>query len=1158
MNAHPSRLLSPMFAAFAVTVAQTPVSVGKGSYASFPPPQAGATVDSFQRVSRLDVLPGETRPIPTNDWWTNVLTSPFGGDLWSHPLVSSADALGARVWFPLEPAANGDGMQRGNPIRIGGGNFAPTRDLAADWGDWHVVVRLEDGAKHLDMTLVRGMPLVWFEVEGFAPTLWLPAGAKAYTASGSALALTATTLDRLVIAFDGRSVGVQLPAGTKVSSQAGSLALELPPNQGWFSLAALPDSKDLDAWRAWGTTIPRKTDVRWERTPGSSMRTTWEVTGQDMSGGSNANFLQTFLPHQWREAIVAPTWRPETWLCPRGRLKSASGSRFVFEHAMPGIVPEFGPADADPASDPSPWSKVVQDELTTGYFSKSTYGADTYWGGKDLVLLAKHAVFAQRTGHPQAASILAKARSALVDWLTWTPGEAAHYFAYYPRWKALVGFQESYGSSQFTDNHFHYGYLIHAAALVGTLDRQFLSEYGPMLRRIVQQYAAWDKNNPDYPFLRTFEPWTGHSYAGGTGSPTGNNQESTSEAMQSWIGMFLLGAAMGDTAMRDAGAFGYQSESRATLEYWFDWKHGNFAPGWKHSNVGIVFDGGNSYGTWFSANPLHIHAIQYLPIAPGFDYLVRDTAWARSEYAAMQREATASEGYADETDYGDDWANVAFSFRQLFEPAEVCRRFSVDRTTGKGWTKEINAGVTYAYAHANRQLGPRAWDYTYSLPTVAGFRHPATGIVTHVAWNPDTVEVSCEVRSAGKPVGIIRLPARSVVRHRMDAKLVGLEIATPAKTLPVGVATRISITGRDQYGASIDVGRATWKASSGTISNSGDFLSSTASDSVRIEAIAGGLTVSTTVRCGDKPRLARLEIHPAYVQILTNQSARLKVRGVDQYGDPIPLVSTDWTASAGAKVDASGTVTSTNAGTSWIFVRSDARIDSIPLDSYDRLVDLVAGSTATASSSLGANTAAKAIDNSRTTRWESEHGIDPSWIQVAFPKSFQLVQTVIDWENAAARRYRVQVSEDGKTWSDWAAIEGGDGGIDSLTGKGHGRFARVLGLERTTAYGYSMFELRLRGFPRTAYSALLDADTADWTESDASVEPKPVLGRKESIRIGNQLVSLDLRPDERVVSVRLLDPHGRVISRTPGGLTTCILLVTTNLGRHASPIALTP
>ncbi|RYF59106.1 MAG: hypothetical protein EOO39_33555, partial [Cytophagaceae bacterium] len=59
----------------------------------------------------------------------------------------------------------------------------------------------------------------------------------------------------------------------------------------------------------------------------------------------------------------------------------------------------------------------------------------------------------------------------------------------------------------------------------GMLDPDFLSDsqYGGIARKIAKQYANWDRTDPNFPWMRTFDPWVGHSYAGGTSSGNGNN-----------------------------------------------------------------------------------------------------------------------------------------------------------------------------------------------------------------------------------------------------------------------------------------------------------------------------------------------------------------------------------------------------------------------------------------------------------------------------------------------------------------------------------------------------------------------------------------------------------------------------------------------------------
>ena len=56
--------------------------------------------------------------------------------------------------------------------------------------------------------------------------------------------------------------------------------------------------------------------------------------------------------------------------------------------------------------------------------------------------------------------------------------------------------------------------------------------FGGMLKLIAKDYANWDRTDKRFPLSRTFDPWAGHSFAGGIGDGAGNGQESSSEAMQ--------------------------------------------------------------------------------------------------------------------------------------------------------------------------------------------------------------------------------------------------------------------------------------------------------------------------------------------------------------------------------------------------------------------------------------------------------------------------------------------------------------------------------------------------------------------------------------------------------------------------------------------------
>ncbi|MGW6446302.1 glycosyl hydrolase family 8 [Lentzea sp. NPDC055074] len=122
------------------------------------------------------------------------------------------------------------------------------------------------------------------------------------------------------------------------------------------------------------------------------------------------------------------------------------------------------------------------------------------------------------------------------------------------------------------------------------------------------------------------------------------------------------------------------------------------------------------------------------------------------------------------------------------------------------------------------------------------------------------------------------------------------------------------------------------------------------------------------------------------------------------------------------------------------------------------------GKAVTASSVEGSGLeAGKAVDGSTSTRWASAEGHDPEWLRVDLGAAHSISRVKLDWEAAYAKSYRVQTSSDGSTWTDVYSTSAGDGGVDDLTVSGSGRYVRVYGTARGTAYGYSLWELEVYG-----------------------------------------------------------------------------------------------
>ncbi|WP_326603752.1 beta-N-acetylglucosaminidase domain-containing protein [Streptomyces sp. NBC_01799] len=118
--------------------------------------------------------------------------------------------------------------------------------------------------------------------------------------------------------------------------------------------------------------------------------------------------------------------------------------------------------------------------------------------------------------------------------------------------------------------------------------------------------------------------------------------------------------------------------------------------------------------------------------------------------------------------------------------------------------------------------------------------------------------------------------------------------------------------------------------------------------------------------------------------------------------------------------------------------------------------------TATASSS-GDETpdfpAAAASDGDPTTRWSSP-AEDGAWWQAELTEPARIGQVVLQWQDAYASRYRVQVSADGRTWRTAATVRDGNGGRESVRMDAKDtRFVRIQGDGRGTEFGYSLWSV---------------------------------------------------------------------------------------------------
>ena len=103
-----------------------------------------------------------------------------------------------------------------------------------------------------------------------------------------------------------------------------------------------------------------------------------------------------------------------------------------------------------------------------------------------------------------------------------------------------------------------------------------------------------------------------------------------------------------------------------------------------------------------------------------------------------------------------------------------------------------------------------------------------------------------------------------------------------------------------------------------------------------------------------------------------------------------------------------------------------------------------------------------AVDGKTKTRWSSAHRDDPQWFKVDLGAVKTVGRVVVFWETAAAKAYRIQLSLNGKDWTDASVKSDGSGGIEELKfAPVQARFVRLYCEKRLTKAGYSVFEFEV-------------------------------------------------------------------------------------------------
>ncbi len=750
------------------------VPVGAGSYTTAAPSDLTLPSNSIYRTANV------TGPMPTSDWWTSLAFTQPAYPIYPLPLALQTTTGGIGVDYPdieVETTAVHAGYNTDFTLGATTGTFPSPNPLVDGYSDWTVSMLWDNGSGGtMRVTAGQGLPYLYATYANenpqltfaTAPTIW------SGTASSSVLGIT----------VNGHNYGLFGPSGSSWSGLGTTTLTNDLQGKQYFSLAALPDNSasTLQAFQNYAYSFVTGSQVSWSYDQNTSaVHTTYTVTTQAEEGTQTGTIMALF-PSQWK---VTDAFSPlsYTYHSIRGTMETLAGSAFSTTLTYHGVLPYF------PDVGQYNQQTLLDDIETVKNQSRSATVGDTYWGGKALMQIADMLPVVYQSGLTSAySSLLSWLENAMADHFTATDAsgdpKTTDMFYYDSAWGTLIGDPASYGSdSDFNDHHFHYGYWIQAAAEIARADPSWVTKYGGMVNMLVDDIADPSRTDTLFPFLRNFSPYEGHSWASGSELASwGNNQESSSEAINAWAGLIQWGEATGDAQTTDLGIYLYTTETYTVEQDWFDVDHDTFPAGYGYDYTAQVWGGQNWFGTYFSADPVQIRGINLLPITSSSLYLADDTSYEQEFLQAMAAENGGSDTWTS-------WQDTFWEYQALIDAPGAIQLFDAqpDYTPGASETKAF----TYSMLYDLQTLGQVDAAITANTPLYAAFNN--SGTINHVAYNagadPITVTFSDGV-SFEVPAGQISVNGSTI----------------PARVLPPETGLQINAGGGEDYPFVADTG----------------------------------------------------------------------------------------------------------------------------------------------------------------------------------------------------------------------------------------------------------------------------------------------------------------------------------------------------------------
>ena len=642
-----------------------PVKLGAGTYLASPKTGDRAVPKAEFRTEAM-----LSRAAPSAQWYSTLLYSSKPEALFVQPITVRTTAQGLEFALPTKEVVDTERKDtviqypHRKPLLLSPVAFEPGPAKLAGAGDWSVNISMARGADDMQVSVAHGMPYAQVMLSRGDLRLRLPQAAQGVVQGTEAkiLALSVAGKNYALFAAQGSS-------WEKISDT--EWVAHLPAGKGYVSAAALPDGtpETLAKFTRHAYAFVQTTAVNWKfDSQNSRVETTFNAVTKAMEG-PEAGPLLGLYPHQWFNNPSVEGKLGASYESIRGPIRLLEASEFKTTAIYNGFVPYWPGVAEGPRS--GELRDVIKADVRNARRMMLEEGKGPYWQGKGLQRILKLMDVAEQQGDLETRDkLLTLVKGRTEQWLS---GEGSTYFHYDKGQGTVASYPEEFFTvEQLNDHHFTYGYWIRAAAEIALRDPAWAADdkWGGMIKLLVDDIANPRRGGADFPFLRNFDPYEGHSWASGIGmGDMGNNQESSSEAINAWAGVILWAEVHGDAALRDLGVYLYTTETQAINHYWFDIYGKVLPPEYKNVEVSQVFGGMMAHNTWWIDDPRQIKGINILPLTTASTYLATDPEFIKRSVATLKPEIALWESRGKKINPPDIWQDIFAQYLGLADPA---------------------------------------------------------------------------------------------------------------------------------------------------------------------------------------------------------------------------------------------------------------------------------------------------------------------------------------------------------------------------------------------------------------------------------------------------------------------------------------------------------